>query len=239
MVVKSLFHQNSLALFQYLDYWLGDAQSQSEAQARYNLLVKPCNHLGFLIKFNKSDLKPTQIFNFVSIHFNLQTGSASITQKNLTKVTSPATQMSQVQHAPARRWHSLIGTLQAQTTLIYLGRLKVRPIQFHLAQHWNQARDPPNQQVPQTSEIKESHLWWQNPENLIQDISLKPPAFTHHLFTNASIKGWGAFLQDTMCQGTWSQQESQLHINNLSLCHFCHVTCPCGIRQLHCCCIHQ
>ena len=31
------------------------------------------------------------------------------------------------------------------------------------------------------------------------------------------MKGWGAFLQDNTCQGTWSQQESQLHINNLEM----------------------
>ena len=41
--------------------------------------------------------------------------------------------------------------------------------------------------------------------------------FTHHLFTDTSKRGWGAFLWDTTCQGTWSQLESQLHINNLEM----------------------
>ena len=69
--------------------------------------------------------------------------------------------------------------------------------------------------------------WWLNPENLRQGIPLKPTPFTHHLFTDASQRGWGAFLQDTMCQGTWSPEESIFHINNLemradklALCHF-------------------
>ena len=50
-------HKNGLTVFQYLDNWLGDALSQQEAQTTCNLLVKLCNHLGFLINFQKSDLK--------------------------------------------------------------------------------------------------------------------------------------------------------------------------------------
>ena len=201
-VVKSLFHLNGFSLFQYLDDWLGDALSQAEVQSRCDLLVKLCNHLGFLINFTKSELIPSQVFDFVGIHFNLHLGKAFITQKNLAKVLSIAKQMSQVQQASTRKWQSLIGTLQAQATLIPLDGLKVRPIQFHLSQHLNQARDPPTQQIPPTPEIWNIFLWWQNQQKFIQGISLELSAFTHHLFTDASKRGWGAFLWDTMYQGT-------------------------------------
>ena len=111
--------------------------SQTEAQVRCDLLIKLCDHLGFLINFTKSDLIPMQVFDFVCSHSNLHLSKAFITQKNLAKVLSAAKQMSQVQQASTRKWQSFIGTLQAQATLIHLSRLKVRPIQFHLAQHWN------------------------------------------------------------------------------------------------------
>ena len=98
-------------------------------------------------------------------------------------------------------WHS-----PGQATLIHLGRLKVRPIQFH--QFWNQNTDPPNQLVPLFQSIKAILQWWQ---------VLEPPPFTHHLLTDASKKGWEAYLQDTTCQGTWSQLQTQLDINNLEM----------------------
>ena len=79
-VVKSLFHLNSLSLFQYLDDWLGDALSQTEAQTRCDLLIKLCNHLGFLINLTKSDLIQAQVFDFVGVHFNLCVGKAFITR---------------------------------------------------------------------------------------------------------------------------------------------------------------
>ena len=77
---------DGLSIFQYLDNWLGEAQSKQEAHIRCKLLIRIFAYLGFMITFQKSELVPTQIFNFVGIHFNLRLGRANITQKNLTKV---------------------------------------------------------------------------------------------------------------------------------------------------------
>ena len=93
-VVKNLFHKDSLSLFQYLDDLMGNAQSKQEAQTRCKLLVILGSHLGFIINFQKSELKPTQVFDFVGIHFNLRLGRAYITQNNLNQVMSAAEQMS-------------------------------------------------------------------------------------------------------------------------------------------------
>ena len=87
-VVKELSHKDRLSLFQYLNSWLGDAQSKSQAQARCDWLVRLCTHLGFLIKVKKSGLVPTQVFDFVGIHFDLCLGKAFITHKNYDKVLS-------------------------------------------------------------------------------------------------------------------------------------------------------
>ena len=122
-----------------------------------------------------------QVFGFVRIHFNLCLGKPFMTQKNCDKVLSVVEQMIQLDQAPARKWQSLIGTLQAQAYLILLGRLKVRPIQFHLTIRWKQNRNSPNTSVPLTNSVKTLLQWWQNLENLKQGIPLELPPFTHHL----------------------------------------------------------
>ena len=40
---------------------------------------------------------------------------------------------------------------------------------------------------------------------------------TNELRTDASKKGWGAYLKGDTTQGLWSVSESQLHINELEL----------------------
>ena len=124
-VVKELFHRDRLSLHQYLDDWLGDAQSKQEAQTRCKLLVRICARLGFLINFKKSELIPTPVFDFVGIHFNLLRGRAYITQKNLFKLLTIAGELSWVDLA--KRWQSL----QVQATLVLLGRLKSSPWSGH------------------------------------------------------------------------------------------------------------
>ena len=79
-----------------------------------------------------------------------------------------------------------------------LERLKVRQIQFHVSNLWNQNRDSLNTLVPSSNSINILLQWWQNLENLTQGIPLEPPPFTHHLFTDASQRGFGAFLQDKL-----------------------------------------
>ena len=88
-------------------------------------MVRLCTHLGFLINFEKSELVPTQKFDFIGIHFDLCLGIACIIVKNHDKVLSAVEHIIQRDQAPAKKWQALIGTLQAQATLIPLGRLKV------------------------------------------------------------------------------------------------------------------
>ena len=56
----------------------GDTQSKQKA----HLLIRICAHLEFLIDFKKSELIPTQVFDFVGIHFNLCLDRVYITQNN-------------------------------------------------------------------------------------------------------------------------------------------------------------
>lgn len=37
------------------------------------------------------------------------------------------------------------------------------------------------------------------------------------IFTDASTQGWGAHFGSSTCQGTWSLDESRLHINMLEM----------------------
>jgi hypothetical protein len=82
MVAKDLYHQQGLTLFQYLDDWLGDAQSRSEAAERSQLLVDLCDYLGFLSNQEKSEFIPTHVFDFVGLRFDLTlAGFTSLTTR--------------------------------------------------------------------------------------------------------------------------------------------------------------
>ena len=128
-VVKDLFHRDGLSLLQYLDNWLGNAQTKEGTHQRSQLLVQLCAHLGFQLNHDKLELVPTEVFHFVGMNFNLCLGMVFITKKSLSRVMAAARSLSQVNQAQARQWQSLIGKLKAQASLISLSQLKL--VQFN------------------------------------------------------------------------------------------------------------
>ena len=216
-VVKQLLHSKAYPLFQYLDDWLGSAHSQSVAQDRAQALVALCDKLGFLVNFEKSDLVPSQQFDFVGVHYDLQAALVMVTVKNQGKVTTALSTILEATCPTAHMWLKLIGVLTSQELLVPFGKLHKRPIQWHLRDHWSQCRDPLHFPVPLTPHILPDLLWWSDISNLTQGVPLHFPPFTHRLFTDASTKGWGAHFQHNLIQSRWSQSETLLHINVLEL----------------------
>ena len=66
--------QNGIRIHQYLDDWLVRATSHRVCLQHTQVLVKMCQHLGWLVNVEKSELEPKQVFNFVGYQFDLQSG---------------------------------------------------------------------------------------------------------------------------------------------------------------------
>ena len=65
--------------------------------------------------------------------------------------------------------------------------------------------------------MKKHLIWLGNPKNVL--IGCPRHAEEHNLllFTDASVKGWGAHLGDLTVSGLWSDTEANLHINIMEL----------------------
>ena len=128
-----------------------------------------------------------------------------------------------------RQFMSLIGLLKATEKQVHLGRLHMRPIQWHLKYNWR---------VPESLEkvilIPRSlhpHLqWWLQADNVLVGQPLHPIQHALQIFTDSSKEGWGTDLNERTARGTWSLPESKLHINYLEL-----NTCLYNNCHLYCC----
>ena len=109
---------------------------------------------------------------------------------------------------------SLIGLLTATEKQVHLGRLHMRPIQWHLKNNWR---------VPKSLEMVilipwslHPHLqWWLKEDNILTGQPLHPIKHALQIFIDASKEGWGSHLNEHTERVTWSLQESMLHINYL------------------------
>ena len=117
---------------------------------------------------------------------------------------------------PVQEFMSLIGLLTATEKQVHLGRLHMRPIQWHLKKNW---RVPESlEKVIPIPRSLHSHLQcWLEEGNILTGQPLHPIKHALQIFTDASKEGWGAHLNEHTARGTWSLPESMLHINYLEL----------------------
>ena len=92
----------------------------------------------------------------------------------------------------------------------------MRPIQWHLKNNW---RVPESlEKVIQVPRSLHPHLqWWLKEDNVLTDRPLHPLKHALQIFTDASIEGWGAHLNEHTAGGTRFLPGSKLHINYLEL----------------------
>ena len=98
----------------------------------------------------------------------------------------------------------------------YLGRLHMRPIQWHLKNNWR-VPESLEKVIPLPRSLHPHLKWWLEENNVLQGQPLHSIKHALQIFTDASKEGWGAHLNEFTARGSWSVPESKLHINYLEL----------------------
>ena len=134
--VKLMALQRDIRIHQYLHDWLVRATSHQTCLQHTQTLVALCRELGWLVNKEKSELDPKQVFNFVGYQFNLKEGKVRPTSEHWQALIDKIQTTLSGLVCPVRQFMSLIGLLTATEKQVHLGRLHMRPIQWHLKNNW-------------------------------------------------------------------------------------------------------
>ena len=214
--VKLLASSMGIRMHQYLDDWLIRADSAEQCHTDTQKLISLVQELGWLVNFEKSELVPTQNLDFLGYHFSLTRALVFPTEKKLLKLHEKIVSIKKALFITARQLMSLIGTLACLEKTVPLGRLHLRPFQWHLKRFWK-FPDSLEKTIPVTLDLRKHISWWESRQNLLRGSPLHPMESTLSIFTDASQKGWGAHLQQQSLSGLWTEQEQALHINLLEM----------------------
>ena len=214
--VKLMALQKGIRTHQYLDDWLVRASTHDTCLQHTQTLVTLCQELGWLVNKEKSELVPKQVFNFVGYQFDLKEGKVRPTGERWQALTDKIRSILSDPVCPVRKFMSLIGLLTATEKQVHLGRLHMRPIQWHLKNNW---RVPESlvKVIPVPKSLHPHLRWWLEESNVLRGQPLHPLKHALQIFTDASKEGWGAHLDEHTARGTWSLPESKFHINHLEL----------------------
>ena len=214
--VKLMATHKGIRIHQYLDDWLVRARSHQACLQHTQTLVQMCQDLGWMVNLDKSELQPKQIFDFVGYQFDLTVGRVRPTPDRWQSLQDTITRILSSPACPVRQFMSLIGLLTATEKLVHLGRLHMRPIQWHLKNNW-QVPESLEKVIPIPRSLHPHLRWWLQEDNVLTGQPLHPIKHALQIFTDASKEGWGAHLNECTERGLWSLPESNLHINYLEL----------------------
>ena len=214
--VKLMAIHKGIRIHQYLDDWLVRAKSHQVCLQHTRDLLKLCQDLGWIVNLEKSELEPKQVFDFVGYQFELKAGRVRPTPERWQNLKAKIQAMLARPSCRVRQFMSLIGLLTATEKQVYLGRLHMRPIQWHLKNNWR-VPESLEKVIPIPTSLHPHLEWWLEEDNVLHGQPLHPLKHALQIFTDASKEGWGAHLNEHTAKGVWSLPESRLHINYLEL----------------------
>ena len=214
-IVTSYAHRRAIRLHLYLDDWLIRALLRSLLVQHTSEILDLCLELGIVVNFPKSNLNPSQDFEFLGTEFRTVPFLCLPSRDRFDRLQSILNLFVHSDSLPARRWMSLIGTLKSLDFQVPLGRLYRRRVQMEFLASWD--RKSRFQRIPVSQDLKQSLSWWRTEDNVMLGQTLYPFKEQVVIFTDASLHGWGAHLGSESASGIWPSAFRSSHINYLEL----------------------
>ena len=215
--IGKFVHLRGLHLIQFLDDWLLFCLIHHLTTLQRNFLLQLLKFLGWLLNEIKSILDPTQQTEYLGDIYDSLTTMVYNSPARWTKIQTTVSHFLTLTAAPARHWCKLLGLLTSAQEQTALGRLFLRPLQFHLNAFWKGHRTNLWHIIPITQPCRTALQWWLIKENVCQGVLWVIPPPTLNITTDASLQAFGAHMGELVYQGQWSQEQSHYHINKLEL----------------------
>ena len=215
--VSAWAHTAGIRLRRYLDDWLIVAESAQLVREALDQLLQVCRDLGIVVNMEKSNLQPSTQTKYLGVLIDSVRMDARPTDTRINNFLEITTRFLAQPSPPARLWQSVLGHMASLEKLVPGARLRMRALQFRLREHWSTSEGSPTHPVPLSDECVEELLWWREEGRLSQGVPLMYPPPTMLLFTDASLNGWGAHLEELVASGVWTGTDRNLHINILEM----------------------
>ena len=170
----------------------------------------------FNSRLGKMSQVPSQKITYLGGIFHLDLGIVTPTLERIEKLNLALEKLCSG-HNQARDFLHLLGIMVSCIDLIPNARLYMRPIQLHLLSFWKPVSQKLDGNIPFTQHLKSHLIWWKNGANTLKGRHFQQPKTNITIMTDALKLGYRGFMGNQVFQGTWSSNQSKLHINWLKL----------------------
>ena len=209
-------HLQSVRILLYLDDWLVLSYSEAHARQCTAMTLRLCLDLGIVVNLPKSDLLPSRKATYLGMDIDTDRYWVAPRSERVLKFLPALQAFLASDRHPAQQWQQVLGYMSSLEPLTPGGRLRTRRAQIALSSQWRYPSDPATM-VCMPQPVRQDLLWWQVPGRVSRGRSLVAPVPDMYLYTDASLRGWGAVLEAREAKGVWRHDETALHINVLEM----------------------
>ena len=213
VVIIYLRSSLGILIVAYLDDLFIQAESAETCLLHTQITVLIFSILGFAISFEKSALAPSQVAEYIGFVWDTHDLTVRLPEAKRAKIVSVATRLINQGSCSSKELRSFLGFLESARPAIPLCRLNFRFLQQLLhpfLEDWD-----PKRTISLNADALEDLTFWAHltPDLCVSGLAEKK--VTVSLATDASGNiGYGSHSSNGgFIQGTWSRDQSDLHIN--------------------------
>ena len=213
--VAAFLRALGIRLIIYLDDILVVGSTEEECRVNVARVLQTLVDAGFKINLKKSNLVPSQEFQYLGLVWNTITARVSLPLKRFQDLNSMALRIQAEGRPPCSDLTRFLGLMSAAITAIPLVRLRSRFLQRSLIAVYRSESDD-SLPVSLSREALADLQWVARLR--LQDCTapLWPPSLDQAdlcVATDASDEGWGVYCLGRMEGGRWAPEDAALHIN--------------------------
>lgn len=209
--IKRHLHVLLIQIFSFLDDFLLFAQSPAELGIATDTTLDLLQSLGFKINWDKSNLLPAQVVEFLGVTWDLRNCSLSVPQDKRKMLMARCWEMSQKIVVTRRDLESLTGLINFVAAYVELGRLHLLPIMMWMNLHTQPcSRD---KFVHLDGRFKALLGNWMCPDFLNNSVPMQVSLPSLTLMTDASLDGWCGILLPRKALGSWDSNVFHYSMN--------------------------
>ncbi len=206
-----------IRILNYIDDWLILTQSERVAPQNRDVVLAHLKVFGIRLNAKKSLLSPLQRTTYLGVVRDSTTMQARMSPGRIESILTEVRRVKEGQSVTVKQFQRLLGLMAAASSVIPIGLLYMRPLQWWLKTKGFSPRGNLLRMIKVTRRCLRALDMWRQPWFLSQGPALGAPCRRVTLATDASLTGWGAVMSGHPVRSLWRGQHLAWHINRLEM----------------------
>lgn len=214
--VLKFLRQKGVLCVQYLDDCLIISKDFDDCSRTITTVIELYEKLGLNVNREKSQLVPSTRVKYLGFIIDSNSFCLEVPGPKKHKIIKRCEAVLTADKCKVLELAELVGTLVSICPGVQYGKLHVRQLECDKADQVRRSGGSYEGSVEITSQSRDDLRWWIKSLPVAKKV-IDRDVYDLEIYSDSSKTGWGAHFGELKAKGSWTVEESKLHINVLEL----------------------